>query len=67
MEELNITTELYDGDMASFASFESLIASSAFNPSSSYSSDSWFDSWSLFDYDSFSSWWGGGWGWWSSW
>lgn len=68
MEELNITTELYDGDMASFASFESLIASSAFNPSSSYSSDSWFDSWSSFSSDSsFSSWWGGGWGWWSSW
>jgi hypothetical protein len=54
--------------MASFASFESLIASSAFNPSSSYSSDSWFDSWSSFSSDSsFSSWWGGGWGWWSSW
>ena len=74
MKDLDIKLDRYDWDINSLLYYVSSVSdvpassSSSSNNRSSYSSDSWFDSWSSFDSDSsFSSWWGGGWWGWSSW
>ena len=74
MQEMNIKSSRYSWNIGEISSLTSSISSawcyhSTSSSHSSYSSDSWWDSWSSFDsgWSSFDSWWWGGGGWWSSW
>jgi hypothetical protein len=65
MKDLNIKSNIFIWDFSYLNDIRDTFSSVSFmDPShSSYSSDSWFDSWSSFDSDFGSDSWGGWWGW----